>query len=349
MNIVDTDIHQTWSDMTEIDKRMPAYFREMNYTLQGIPHRSPIGVLRGDAWGDNGEIPGGSYLKMKEQHLDAFGITHALLTGGYVLAACVHPHTEFAKHTVCAYNDVLIDTWLTWDARFYGSMVVAPQDPQAAAAEIRRIGAHPRIVEVQMASATRIPFGQQYFWPIYEAAEEMGLPIGVHPGYEGAGFTNEFISGHTSTYIEWHTNLLQNYVGQIISLVCEGVFEKFPKLKFVAKEGGFAWLPGVMWRLDKNWKALRSSIPWVKRLPSEYIIDHIRLTTQPIEEPEKPEQLLQILEMIHAEKTLMFASDYPHWDNDSPKHGIPSRIPEDLRARIMHLNAEETYPFHKVR
>src|SRR5690606_30220251 len=107
MNIIDTDIHQTWADMTEVNNRMPDYFKEMNYSLGGIAHRSPIGVLRQDAWGDNGEIPGGCYKKMKEQHLDAFNITRALLTGGYVLGACVHPHAEFAKHTVRAYNETL--------------------------------------------------------------------------------------------------------------------------------------------------------------------------------------------------------------------------------------------------
>lgn len=348
MEIIDTDIHQTFWDPQELPRRIPEHFKQMGYRIPGGVYSSPVGVSRADARGDNGEPAGGSYEKLCSQHLDAFGITKALLTGSGLLGLGVHPHVEYAKHMARAYNDALIEVWLGLDPRFYGAMVVTPQDPHAAAEEIRRVGNHPRIVEVLMCSATRIPLGQNFYWPIYEAAQELGLPVAVHPGTESRGISNGFIAGAPSTYLEWHTNLPQNYMGQIVSLVCEGVFEKFPTLKFVAKEGGLAWIPGVLWRLDKNWKALRSSVPWVKRLPSEYIIDHVRFTSQPIEEPERPGHLLALFEMIHADKTLMFSSDYPHWDNDSPRHGIPSSLPEELRHRIMHANAEETYPFHKA-
>lgn len=100
----------------------------------------------------------------------------------------------------------------------------------------------------------------------------------------------------------------------------------------------------MLWRLDKNWKALRSTVPWAKRLPSEYVWDHVRFTTQPIEEPQNRDHLVAIFEMIHAEKTVMFSSDYPHWDNDSPKHGLPRLSPE-MAHRIFYRNAAELYDF----
>lgn len=345
MKIIDTDVHQSWSG-SEIHSRLPAYFQQVGFRLPHGLYDSPVGLNRGDAEGPNGEPAGTSHEMLCSQHLDPFQIDIAILTGGF-LGLGVHPHGEFAKAVARAYNDALLDTWLTWDERYFGAMLVAPQDPVAAAAEIRRLGSHPRIVEVLMTSASRIPLGQSYYWPIYEAAEEMGLPVAVHPGKEGSGISNSFIAGPPSTYLEWHTNLPQSYMGHIVSLVCEGVFAKFPRLKFVAKEGGLAWIPGVLWRLDKNWKALRSSVPWLDRLPSEYIFDHVRFTSQPIEEPERQEFLLQLFEMIHAEKTLMFSSDYPHWDNDSPQHALP-RLSEKVMARIMHGNAEDTYPFAKA-
>jgi predicted TIM-barrel fold metal-dependent hydrolase len=347
MRIIDTDVHQSWPDPKEVYNRLPAYFRNENFTIPAGTHNNPVSVNRMDAVSPSGDPAGTNYEMMRSQHLDAFGIDAAILTGNSILGLGVHPHAEFAKAMARAYNEALLETWLSWDERFFGAMLVAPQDPVAAAAEIRKLGTHPRIVEVLMCSATRVPYGQSFYWPIYEAAQEMGLPVSVHPGTEGRGLSNGFIAGPPSTYLEWHTNLSQNYMGHVVSLACEGVFEKFPRLKFVAKEGGLAWIPGVLWRLDKNWKALRSSVPWVRRLPSEYIVDHIRFTSQPIEEPERPEHLRQLLEMIQAEKTLMFSSDYPHWDNDSPKHAFP-KLPEALMERIMYKNAEETYPLAKA-
>ena len=57
-------------------------------------------------------------------------------------------------------------------------------------------------------------------------------------------------------------------MAHIMSMVTEGVFERFPTLKVVLYEGGVFWLPHMMWRFDKNWKAQRAETPWVQELPS---------------------------------------------------------------------------------
>jgi len=101
-------------------------------------------------------------------------------------------------------------------------------------------------------------------------------------------------------------------------------------------------LPTLMWRLDAEWKALRSEVPWVTKLPSAYLHDHVRLTSQPLEQPENPKDLLTILEMMEAEHLLMFASDYPHWDFDSPTQAFP-KLPDALHRRIFSENAREWY------
>jgi predicted TIM-barrel fold metal-dependent hydrolase len=147
-----------------------------------------------------------------------------------------------------------------------------------------------------------------------------------------------------ASYLEWHTNLSQNYMAQLCSLVVRGALVEFPALRFVCLEGGYGWLPHLMWRMDKNWKALRVTAPWLKRAPSEYIIEQVRLSTQPMEEPGNHEHLLQILEMMHADQILMFSSDFPHWDNDCPVNAF-RRVPEPLKSRILYQNAAALYGF----
>jgi predicted TIM-barrel fold metal-dependent hydrolase len=108
-------------------------------------------------------------------------------------------------------------------------------------------------------------------------------------------------------------------------------------------EGGFTWMPSFMWRFDKEWKGLRREIPWNQQLPSEYIRQHIRLTTQPLDEPPTAEQMLQIIDQLGSDEMLMFATDYPHWQFDSPEEALPAYLPESLTRKILAENARAFY------
>jgi predicted TIM-barrel fold metal-dependent hydrolase len=110
----------------------------------------------------------------------------------------------------------------------------------------------------------------------------------------------------------------------------------------VLTEGGVAWLPALMWRLDAEWKALRSEVPWVQKRPSDYLRDHVRLSSQPLERPEDDTHLRAMFEMMDAKHLLMFASDYPHWDFDSPTHAFPT-LPQAWKDRIFSENARALY------
>ena len=253
------------------------------------------------------------------------------------------PEPDYAAAVVAAENDVIAADWLSADPRFRASITISPADPEAAAREIHRWGSHPGFVQVLMASASRIPYGQRFYHPIYAAAAEHGLPIAIHPGSEGVGISGApGAGGFPTTYMEWHTGLVGSYIAHLISLVTEGVFVKFPTLKFVLIEGGVCWLPPLLWRLDKNWKALRMTTPWLEQPPSEIVFEHLRLTTQPIEEPDQPEHLRQMLGMFPAERMLMFSSDFPHWDGDTPDFAARP-FPAALRPRVMAETARELY------
>jgi predicted TIM-barrel fold metal-dependent hydrolase len=128
----------------------------------------------------------------------------------------------------------------------------------------------------------------------------------------------------------------------VANLISNGVLERFDKLMFAFTECGFGWLPDLLWRMDSFWKGSRSETPWVKQLPSEYVVQRIRFSTQPMIEPPARAHLTAVLEMIHAEKTLMFSSDFPHWDADDMDQTLRS-IPDSMKRRIMVENALELF------
>ncbi|SDO57026.1 Predicted metal-dependent hydrolase, TIM-barrel fold [Paenibacillus sp. yr247] len=344
--IIDTDVHNAIASPNDL---LPYLSKEWHdqWLLSGpgiaSTYWSPLGVMRKDAVPEGGGIPGSDPFFLKKHHLDRYGIDYAILTGSGILGISLHPDRDYANAIASAYNDWLVETWLKASPKYKGSILINHSDPQAAAKEIDRMAGHPDMVQVIMASGSTMLFGQRYFHPIYEAAERHGLPVGIHPGTEGRGLAGPPTpSGYPSTYFEWHNILPTNYMAHVNSLVCEGVFVKYPTLKFVAIEGGIAWLPHLMWRMDKNYKGLRDQVPWLKRLPSDYIREHIRLTTQPIEEPQHPDHLNQIFEMIGGDHMIMFSSDYPHWDFDNPKM-VLQPIRKDLRNKILVENAMELY------
>ncbi|WP_238392330.1 amidohydrolase family protein [Paenibacillus antri] len=344
MVVVDTDVHNAMKTKYDILPYLPkAWHEEWLEMGMGIARQyySVVGGARKDANPDTGGGPGTDPDFMIRHLIEPNGIDYAILTSGIEIS--LYPDPDYANALASAWNDWTVEHWLNRSPAFRGSIAINNTDPQAAAREIDRMGSHPGMAQVIMSSASRMLYGQRFYHPIYEAAERNGLPIAIHPGGEGRGIApSPTNAGYPTRYFEWHNVLPVSYIGHLNSIICEGVFEKFPKLKFVAIEGGISWLPAMMWRMDKNYKALRSSVPWLKKHPSEYIAEHVFLTTQPIEEPKDHKHLLQVFDMIGAERCVMFSTDYPHWDYDNPMMALPP-MPKELKRRIMGETAMELY------
>ena len=346
--LIDTDVHNAFADVRQelkpyLSRAWQSYADHHGIQMPGTGYNSSVGVQREDARTPSGGMAGSDPDFLIKDHLDRFGIEFAILTGSHVLGISVHTDPDWGNALATAYNRNLADRWLGRSTRFRGSIVVNHSDPEAAAREIRRCAPDKRFVQVLMASGSSRLFGQRFFHPLFEAAAECNLPVAVHPGTEGAGTAGAPTpAGRPTRYFEWHNIVPLNFMGHINSLVCEGTFEKFPRLRFVAIEGGLAWLPQLMWRMDKNYKALRSEAPWLRKLPSEYLREHVFVTTQPVEEPERPEHFTQILEMINAPGNVMYSSDYPHWDFDNPRMTLQF-LPPEWKRRIFHENAAALY------
>ncbi|TVY04234.1 amidohydrolase family protein [Cohnella terricola] len=360
--LIDADVHPFMSSLEEmvpytdrtLRKRLRigefknSSFGENTFTsdsfklpFQRYDNIGPLHGLRTDAVPPSGKIPGADKEFMVKDLLDRYDTKFAVLNAGGGVMAAYHDvdlSIEFNR----AYNDYLYEEWVNYDPRFKMTMMATPLDPQATVREIERIGRRPGVVGINLQNIN-IPLGKRHFYPIYEIAEEYGLPIILHPDAETSGeYAPAQAVGPASTYMEWHTSLGLVAQRQIISLVCDGVFERFPKLKVAFIEYGFSWLPSLLWRIDKNWKALREEVPWMKRLPSEYILQNIRIGTQPSEEPFYPGDLNEIIRMSKAEDILIYCSDYPHWDGDPVDQVFRSFSPE-LKEKVFSKNGRELF------
>jgi hypothetical protein len=118
--------------------------------------------------------------------------------------------------------------------------------------------------------------------------------------------------------------------------------ERFPRLRSVMVEGGFGWVPSLVWRMDTHWKRMRDEVPHLKRAPSEYVRRQVWFATQPAEEPERRNDLAELCEWIGWDR-LVFATDYPHWDMDDPRYAFKIALTEAQQRAVFADNARAAY------
>jgi predicted TIM-barrel fold metal-dependent hydrolase len=347
--IADCDLHLGPASFADLYPWLPRRWQEhmeiygtshrtgMQQGLPSYPKAQPAAARR-DAWPPSGKPPGTDLDFTRTQHLDPNNIALGLINPPTPSNSFMNPGLGNA---ICrAMNEFQVECLVTPEPRLRASVSVNYEDTAGAVAEIERCAGNPAFGHVLLLSRTGSPMGSSRYFPIFEAATAAGLPVAVHAfGFGGNPNTS---SGWASFYIEDMVGHAQTCQAQLTSMIVEGVFERLPKLRFVLIEGGFAWLPPLAWRLDKLWKTLRSETPHLRRSPSEVIHEQVWLTTQPMEEPEPREHLLDTIAWIGWDR-LLFATDYPHWDFDDPVHALPLRITEQQRQMFFRDNARQVY------
>ena len=349
ISIIDCDIHQSYINHNDLLKYIDGPYKnrvkESGFGYPSASYYSSVGGVRKDSIPKNG-IPGSSHMLIAKQHLKKHNVDKAILNGGGILGINLMTETDYPAKLASAYNRWLIDEWFGKDIRYYGSLIIATQNANESVKEIKKLGRHPKIVQVLCSAVTPNPIGQHYYHPILKACNDMNLPLAFHPGGNQSSGTAPTPTpvGFPKYYLEWHTLLPTVYMAQLASLIAEGIFEKFPKLKIVFIEGGVSWVAPFMWRMDKNYKALRRQTPWLKKLPSQYIKEKCFFTTQPREEPLRSKDLETIYEMTGLQDNIFYSSDYPQWDYDTPFNASIG-FTEDLKNKILFKNARKFYKF----
>jgi uncharacterized protein len=346
--LIDTDVHESLRSPMDLVPYLDGHWQEYckqagSLRLPGatLPYAKPPHLPARQDW----KIEDGSFAADSDvvaRHLfDDLGITTAILNNFLHLGT--RPCSpDYNAAIARAYTAWQIEHWLEKDSRFRGSVYVVPHDPAAAVKEIDHWAEHPGIVQVFLPLVTDLEYGDPHYRPIFEAAVRNDLVVTLHHG----SFTESSVgwAGWPRYFIQWHnTAQIHAIQNQVTSLVCNGVFDRYPSLKVVFLEGGVGWLPAFIWRFDQQYRELRWEIPWVKRLPGEYIRDNVRFATQPMGDL-TADQFRQLVEMSETERVFLFSTDYPHYDADTAGVVLPRTLPKELLRRVRYQNALETYP-----
>lgn len=351
VTIVDTDVHPLPVSADVLKSYAPARWRDTLWPsgnavapvshFYDTPDSYKTMSLRVDAKPPRGGAPGSDPDYAAQQLLLDAGVSIAMLE------PMCDAQLPAAEHVLkSTYNDWLADVWLgpdNWHGRWRGAISVTAQDPERAGREIERWAGHPYMAEVLITPQTRgIPFGSPHFDPLYRAAARHGLPVATHlMGQTPYELIPLYPVGNPAHWHDFFASWPLLYASHLMSLVFDGAFERHPELRIVFVEGGFTWALPVMWRMDRIWEQRKADLPQVRRRPSDYVREHVRFTTQPLEDV-NPAVYREYLEMMDLGDNLMFSTDYPHWSYDSPAWAI-KRFPADQRERIMRGNATALY------
>ncbi len=345
--LIDTDVHERYAHVDELFPFLDPIWRHhlsspswrwYGSTIDPMPYLAPITGGR-EEWLHADGSQQSDDIEATSQHLFVEeGVTTAILNGSPSHHfSRMKTDYELAMALTSAYNDWQIENWLGRDDRYRGSVHVISHNPEWSAREIDRVAKHSGIVQVFLPLAVDCQYGDPLYRPIFEAAVRNDLAVSLH---HGSGTPT--ILGHPRNYIEWHTLCApQVAIGQLTSLLFNGVFDVFPSLKVVALETGVGWVPWLMNRADQQFRELRANVPWVKKLPSEHIRASVRVSTQPVTEITARE-FATLIEQSGTEDVFLFATDYPHYDADSAS--VLQGLPDTLRNRIRYQNALETFP-----
>jgi predicted TIM-barrel fold metal-dependent hydrolase len=357
--MIDACIHHRWQVELEVhpylEQGWRAYVGEPGSGPMGsgarrlVPltrYANPLGDDLEQARGPNGEPPGSSPELLDEQLLRRNRVERALLVFDRAMFAPSHPNPFYAAAVVRAINDWNLDTWLR-DERLYGTALLPEQTPDEAVAELHRVAASPKIAAVTLSPSIGRLLGHPLYNPIYEAAAELGLPVIVHRGIDTmTDAPTGVAAGAPYTFAEYRALAPLALTSNITSLVVNGVFARYPKLRLFVVGGGLAWVEAMLLRIDTLWRSLRRDFPWVHEPPRAYVERQLMLSSYGIERAS--DNIRRLVERRpQLQHMVCYGSGYPSWDTQWPEE-LEQLFPAEWHADVFSDNADRWFRWQRV-
>lgn len=289
-------------------------------------------------------LAGGSDPERRLEDMDTEGIDAAVLYPSVGLYCWAIKDPEAAIAVARAYNDWLAGYCATDPARLFGAAMVPLQDPEAAASELRR--AHEELgfpaAFVRPNPCLGRVLADAAHEPLWEAAEELGVAVGIH---EGSSVTIPTLGADRRPFNPLVLHAMSHPFEQMLSLaqlMGFGVMERHPGLRLVFLESGGGWLPFWLERLEEQIHGFGDFCPEMRRPPEEYFARQCWISFE-VDEPTLP-----VLAPLIGEDRIVWGSDYPHHDATFP--GAVKRLRETMaplpvaeQAKILGANAKALY------
>jgi predicted TIM-barrel fold metal-dependent hydrolase len=352
--IIDTDIHLL-PDWDRLRDYMPEPYRTKlkTFPLVGSDYNPSYATNKP---GTGQEVFGRA--KTGADVLDSMkdtGANSVIIVPGFLRPQSMY-HKSWVSILASAYNDYVIENVFPASPDIKAELMINQRIPEDAAREIRRVGHHKQFVSAYT------EFGGNYEQigtvdhdPIFEAALEHQLIVTLHAGTFWQAYTPLHQGARTWTEL-LGVSTMAICLADIASMIIQGVFDKYPDLRCTVKEGGFWWIPEMTLRLDDYYlnhphdislceRKIEAGEAFLRHLPSDYIWEHFRFSTQPMLFPKNPKHAQWLWEMCRAEDMLLFSTDWPHATFDPPNWMFDTGfITEKARRRIFSENARAWYP-----
>ena len=355
--IVDVDAHhsemQSWKEVVTyiedpVIRDMGVQFQKRTGTSAGLSNH--VGGLRYQDMA--GRIPHQTALAeevgdgsvhrdvvLMRRVMDSLGIDWQVLFPGNLLQLGLHPQPRIEVQLAFAYNRFLMERIVPLEPRLKTLLYLPFCEPAECERMIREFGEHPDVLGFMVTSVRYKSVHHDGYMRTYAMLEELGKPLCFHAGNN---WQDDYLR-HLDLFISMHaiSFTLCNMV-HLTNWVLHGLGERFPKLDVIWTESGIAWVPFLMQRLDNEYLMRSSEAHNLKRLPSEYM-QEMYYTTQPMERTNM-ELLEASFRAMRAETQLLYASDWPHWDFDSPAsvHDL-SFLDEEAKRNVLGRNAARLF------
>lgn len=326
----------------------------------GIPIAS---VTQGFARGKSGEAlkehlgkgyeaaPEGGWnpaARLKDQEVDGVEAEVLHTTQGMRLYAL--PDADLQRACFHAYNDWLAEFCSYSSKRLIGIGLLSVADVDLAVRELERcakIGLHG--VMITVLPAVDRPYGHRMYDPLWAAAGDHGMPVALHAATGVSGLrvqldpkTGGLKATDGGSFVEQGAYMHHDIQHSLSSMMFNGVFERFPKLRVVSVENGVGWMPHFIERLDYIWKKYGwSAENKISQPPSEYFKRQIWATFQ-------DDGVVGATHHLFGADNYMWASDFPHADSTWPEsRAVIERdfagVPIEVKRKIVFENVRRFY------